>query len=119
MTKQSKSEAFGSAHHLSTAFVACDSGPLVRIGAKHDANTFSEQSCAQLLAQRMAQLPPISQKVMALYYYENMQLAELSVCLGLSEDTIRQILFQTLDFLRTYLSRVSDGKKKGQRCLNN
>ena len=104
MTKQSRSEALGWVHHPSTAFIACDSGHPVRI-AEHDTSTFSEQSCTQLLAHRMAQLPPISKKVMALYYHENMQLAELAVCFGLSEDRIRQILSQTLDLLRIYLSR--------------
>jgi DNA-directed RNA polymerase specialized sigma subunit len=102
MTRQSKSEAIGWANHLSTAPIPCDSSHAVRISAEQNNNMFSGQSCAQLLAQRMAQLPPISKKIMALYYYENMQPAELAACFGLSEDSIRQILLQTLGLLRTY-----------------
>ena len=54
-------------------------------------------------AQRLAQLPPISKKIMALYYYENMQLTELAACFGFTEDKIRQILLHTLDLLRTFV----------------
>jgi DNA-directed RNA polymerase specialized sigma subunit len=93
-----------------SAFVACDSNHAVRIGFEQNSNTFSEQSCVQLLAQRMAQLPPISKKVIALYYHENMQLAALAACFGFSEDKIRQILLQTLDLLRTFLA---DDRKEG------
>jgi DNA-directed RNA polymerase specialized sigma subunit len=85
------------------ALVACDSGHAVRISSEQNNNRFPEQSCARLLAQRMAQLPPISKKVMALHYYENMQLTELAACFGFTEDMIRQILSQTLDLLRTFV----------------
>ena len=85
------------------AFVACDSSHPVRISSEQNKNRFPEQSCAELLAQRLAQLPPISKKIMALYYYENMQLTELAACFGFTEDKIRQILLHTLDLLRTFV----------------
>ena len=87
------------------AFVACDSSHPVRISSEQNKKRFPEQSCAEFLAQRLAQLPPISKKIMALYYYENMQLTELAACFGFTEDKIRQILFHTLDLLRTFVFR--------------
>ena len=54
----------------------------------------------------MANLPPIPKKVVALFYYENMQLAEIAAWLGLGEDKIRQIRLETLELLRTYPSRI-------------
>jgi RNA polymerase sigma factor (sigma-70 family) len=66
----------------------------------------SEQRRIQLLAKRIAELPPTLQKVLALYYYEDLQIAEIATCFGLSEDRIRQILSETVDLLRTYLLSV-------------
>jgi RNA polymerase sigma factor for flagellar operon FliA len=41
-----------------------------------------------LLAQRMAKLPDIQKKVLAMYYYENMKLSEIAACFGLTESRI-------------------------------
>ena len=82
------------------------------MGSEQNNNTLSRQSCAQLLALRMAQLPPISKKVTALYYYENVQLAELAACFGFSEDKIRLILSQTLDLLRALI-----GNDRKEDCI--
>ena len=66
----------------------------------------SEQRCIRLLTQRIAELPTIPKKVLALYYYENLQIAETATCFALSEETIRRILSETLDLLWTYLLSV-------------
>ena len=63
----------------------------------------SEQRRIQLLVKRIAELPPTPKKVLALYYREDLQIAEIATCFGLSEDRIRQILSETVDLLRTYL----------------
>jgi DNA-directed RNA polymerase sigma subunit (sigma70/sigma32) len=68
--------------------------------------TLSREICMHLLAQRMAQLPPVSAKIIAMHYHENMQIAELAVCFDLSEERIRQIVSQTLALLRAYASRL-------------
>ena len=102
-----ESEALGSANDVPTAFVTSDSSRRPRRGKEHNNNTLQGLNFVQLLAQRMAKLPPIPKKVVALYYYENMRLAEIAPCFGLSEDRIRHILLETLDLLRTYLSRIS------------
>jgi RNA polymerase sigma factor FliA len=38
---------------------------------------FQRQKVILLLAQRIAQLPPMQKKVLAMYYHQNMQLAEI------------------------------------------
>jgi RNA polymerase sigma factor FliA len=59
-----------------------------------------------LLAQRMAKLPDIQKKVLAMYYYENMKLSEIAACFGLTESRICQIHTQTVGILRTYLANM-------------
>ena len=56
-----------------------------------------------LLAQRMAELPDTPKKVLAMYYYENMRLAEIAACFRVSESRICQIHTQTIGLLREYL----------------
>jgi RNA polymerase sigma factor FliA len=56
-----------------------------------------------LLTQRMAQLPDVPKKVLAMYYYENMRLSEIAACFGQTESRICHILNQTVGVLRNYL----------------
>jgi RNA polymerase sigma factor FliA len=58
-----------------------------------------------LLAQRMAELPDMPKKVLAMYYYENMRLSEIAACFGLTESRICQIHTQTIRLLRNYLTK--------------
>ncbi len=60
----------------------------------------------QLLSQRIAELPDIPKKILAMYYFENMRLAEIAAVFGLTESRICQIHAQTILGLRAYLSRV-------------
>src|ERR1700724_1502378 len=55
-----------------------------------------------LMAQRMAKLPEIQKKVLAMYYYENMKLSEIAACFGLTESRTCQIHTQTVGVLRAY-----------------
>jgi len=59
-----------------------------------------------LLAERMAKLPAIPKKVLAMYYYENMKLSEIAACFGLTESRICQIHTQTVGVLRNYLNSI-------------
>jgi RNA polymerase sigma factor FliA len=59
-----------------------------------------------LLAERMAQLPDLQKKVLAMYYYENMQLAQIAEVFGLTESRICQIRGQAVEGLRKYLTRL-------------
>jgi RNA polymerase sigma factor FliA len=60
-----------------------------------------------LLAQRMAKLPEVQKKVLAMYYHENMKLSEIAKCFGLTESRICQIHTQTVGVLRKYLAEMS------------
>ena len=58
----------------------------------------------ELLTQRIAQLPQIPKKILAMYYYENLQLAEIATGLGLTESEIELIRTQTVRLLRNKLA---------------
>ena len=60
----------------------------------------------QLLTQRIAELPDIPKKILAMYYFENLRLAEIAAVFGLTESRICQIHAQTILGLRAYLQRV-------------
>jgi RNA polymerase sigma factor for flagellar operon FliA len=59
-----------------------------------------------LLAERIAQLPEIPKKVLAMYYYESLRLADIAACFGLTESRICQIHTQAVKELRAYLHRM-------------
>src|SRR5580700_3588067 len=58
-----------------------------------------------LLTQRMAELPDMPKKVLAMYYYENMRISEIATCFKLTESRICQIHTQTIGLLRNYLAK--------------
>ena len=68
-------------------------------------DALERKEALSLLAQRMAELPDMPKKVMAMYYYENMRLAEIAACFGLTESRICQIHTQTIGLLRNYLAK--------------
>jgi RNA polymerase sigma factor for flagellar operon FliA len=59
-----------------------------------------------LLAQRMAMLPSVQKKVLAMYYYENMQLCDIAACFGLTESKMCQIHLQAVTSLRSLFYSV-------------
>jgi RNA polymerase sigma factor for flagellar operon FliA len=59
-----------------------------------------------LLATRMAQLPNLQKKVLAMYYYENMQLSEIAEVFGLTESRICQIRGEAVEVLRKYITKL-------------
>ncbi len=60
----------------------------------------------QLLTQRIAELPDIPRKLLAMYYFEGMRLAEIAAVFGLTESRICQIHAQTILSLRGFIERV-------------
>jgi RNA polymerase sigma factor for flagellar operon FliA len=66
------------------------------------------QEALSLLAERMAELPDMPKKVLAMYYYENMPLSEIAACFRLTESRICQIHTQTIGLLRNYLASFLD-----------
>jgi len=62
----------------------------------------------ELVAQRIRQLPDIPRKILAMYYHENMRLAEIAAVFNLTESRICQIHAQTILSLRSYIHRVRE-----------
>ena len=58
----------------------------------------------ELLAQCIVQLPPTQKAVLAMYYHEDLELAEIAACLDLTECEIEQMRAETVGFLRTMLA---------------
>jgi RNA polymerase sigma factor for flagellar operon FliA len=59
-----------------------------------------------LLVERMAQLPEMQKKILAMYYYENMQLSEIAALFGVTESRICQVRGEAVAVLRKYLTRL-------------
>ena len=57
----------------------------------------------ELLTQRIAQLPQVPKKILAMYYYENLRPAKIATRLGLTESEIELIRTQTVRLLRNKL----------------
>lgn len=60
----------------------------------------------EILVKRMEELPDTHRKVLSMYYFENMRLAEIAAVFGLTESRICQIHTQVILGLRTFLSRA-------------
>jgi DNA-directed RNA polymerase specialized sigma subunit len=69
-----------------------------------------------LLAERMAKLPEIQKKVLAMHYCENMTLLEIAARLGQTKSGIRHIHTQAVGLVRTYLKSLRKHPKP--RSLN-
>ena len=59
-----------------------------------------------LLVERMARLPELQKKVLAMYYYENMRLSEIAALFGVTESRICQIRGEAVAGLRKYLTKL-------------
>ena len=57
----------------------------------------------KLLTQRIAELPRIPKKVLAMYYHENLRPAQIATGLGLTENETELIPTQTVRLLRNKL----------------
>jgi hypothetical protein len=63
-----------------------------------------------LLAQRMAHMPDVQMKVLAMYYYENMPLSDIAACFGLTESKIRRIHRHAVASLKTFCTPRASSK---------
>ena len=59
-----------------------------------------------LLAQRIAQLPLASKKLLAMYYYENLPISGIAACFNLSACQIYEILEQTVGLLGNDILKI-------------
>jgi RNA polymerase sigma factor for flagellar operon FliA len=60
----------------------------------------------QLVAQRIGELPDIQKRILAMYYFENMRLAEIAAVFRLTESRICQIHAQAVLALRAFIQRA-------------
>jgi len=57
----------------------------------------------KLVVERLQQLPEMPRKILAMYYFENMRLAEIAKVFNLTESRICQIHTQAILSLKTYI----------------
>ena len=69
------------------------------------AESASRSELKELIALRIQQLPKIQQKVMALYYFEDLRLREIAEAFGLTESRISQIHSQAILAIRSFIER--------------
>lgn len=65
-----------------------------------------KEELMRLVSQRIEELPEVPKKILAMYYFENMRLAEIAAVFGLTESRICQIHAQTVIQLRGYIQRM-------------
>jgi RNA polymerase sigma factor for flagellar operon FliA len=70
----------------------------------------------QLVMQRIQQLPQVSQKILAMYYFEDLRLSEIAVAFGLTEGRISQIHTQAVLSLRAFIKRVTNPSSSPRCC---
>lgn len=63
----------------------------------------------QLLAAQIQTLPDMQKKVLALYYFEDLRLAEIAAVFGVTEGRISQIHTQAVLGLRAFIQRMLSG----------
>ena len=69
-----------------------------------------------LLAEQLQKLPEVPRKVLALYYFENLRLAEIAAAFGLTEGRISQIHTQAVLSLRGWLKRTLNPAPTSSCC---
>ncbi len=98
-----QNEAFG----LGT--IAVDTGPAgvwnfpshEFVSGKSGLDVLQRKDVLPRLAQRIAELPLWSQKMLAMYYYENLPISGIATCFDLPACRVNEILTQTVGSLRT------------------
>jgi RNA polymerase sigma factor for flagellar operon FliA len=74
-----------------------------RIADDHSTSPFEaveRKERIALLAEQIAQLPELPRKVLAMHYFENLRLADIGACFGLTEPRVCQIRTQAIKQLR-------------------
>lgn len=75
-------------------------------GLTSQTDKMEKDEMIRMVAERINQLPEVPRKVLAMYYYEDMRLAEIAAVFGLTESRICQIHSQAILSLRTYLTNI-------------
>ena len=75
----------------------------------------SRRELARLIAARIQQLPDLHQKVIALYYFEDLRLREISEVIGLCESRICQIHTQAILAIKTFVEKYESASSPAQK----
>lgn len=67
-----------------------------------------KREMVKLMRERIKDLPEIPRKVLMMYYFEGMRLAEIAAVFDLTESRICQIHAQAVVSLRTYLEKITN-----------
>jgi len=70
----------------------------------------------ELVVDRIQKLPPIPRKVLAMYYFENMRIAEIAAAFNLTEGRISQIHTQAVISLRTFMEQALKNSLASSCC---
>jgi RNA polymerase sigma factor for flagellar operon FliA len=62
----------------------------------------------QLVVEQMKKMPELTRKVLSMYYFENMRLAEIAAVFRLTEGRISQIHTQAVISLRNFVRRINN-----------
>jgi RNA polymerase sigma factor for flagellar operon FliA len=62
----------------------------------------------QLVVQRMQNMPDLTRKILAMYYFENLRLSEIAAVFNLTEGRISQIHTQAVLSLRSFVRRINN-----------
>ncbi|MEO0054891.1 MAG: hypothetical protein RLZZ50_838 [Verrucomicrobiota bacterium] len=98
------------------SFVAIDDNPESEDGgvSRHDMiadeqavpvqSQMEQQELAEIITQKISELPDIQRRVLAMYYHENMRLAEIAAVFRLTESRICQIHARAILGLRAHIA---------------
>ncbi len=78
-----------------------DAGPFQHLADSNPA--LGREEALSLLSQKIAQLPPVLKKVLAMHYHEHIPLSEIAARIGMTESLVCQFHAQTVALLRNYL----------------
>lgn len=67
-----------------------------------------KREVVKMMKERIHKLPEVPRKVLMMYYFENMRLAEIAEVFNLTESRICQIHAQAITSLRSYLQRINN-----------
>jgi RNA polymerase sigma factor for flagellar operon FliA len=67
-----------------------------------------KQELIKLVVERLQQLPDMQRKILAMYYFENLRLAEIAKVFGVTESRICQIHTQAVLSLKAYIRKAME-----------
>jgi RNA polymerase sigma factor FliA len=79
-------------------------------------DALEKKELMRMVMERIQQLPDMPKKILAMYYFEDLRLAEIAAAFGLTEGRISQIHTQTVLSLRAFVRRISNPSSSPKCC---